>query len=276
MENAKGTIDKRDHDSRQWKVMQWLSAPDSSINQNKALQQRHEGSGEWVLQREEFVEWKTRLNSILWLHGIPGCGKTILSSTIVEHLERTILPSQSLLYFYFDFGDINKQTLHNMIRSLIHQLYHRLDVTQVQLDSLFSSCRNGCEQPKIESLCEILKHSIEHVDRVWIVLDALDECKTREGNSSEGLLSWIKGLLNSELRNVHLLVTSRPEQDIKAALEVLMHNESISLQSEHLSGDIQAYIRARVRGDEKFKRWRGQPKVQNEIETQLAEKAHGM
>jgi hypothetical protein len=45
---------------------------------------------------------------------MPGCGKTILSSTIVEDLEKT-LPLPTLLYFYFDFSDVYKQTLDNMV-----------------------------------------------------------------------------------------------------------------------------------------------------------------
>ena len=164
-----------------------------------------------------------------------------------------------------------------MIRSFVSQLYYRSDITRMQVDSLFSFCENGRQQPRFESLCEILLHSIKQIDGVWIVLDAIDECKTRKGNQTEGLLSWIRGLLDSELRNVHLLVTSRPEQDIKAALEVRMRKEGIiHLKSELVSDDIYAYIHARVREGDGFKRWRERPEVQDEIETQLAEKAHGM
>lgn len=277
MEYTKDSIDKLDRDSRQWKVIRWLSAPDPSINYNKALQQRHKGSGLWFLQSPAFAEWKTCSNSILWLHGIPGCGKTILSSTIIEDLNQTISLPETLLYFYFDFNDIKKQSLNNMVRSLISQLYYRLESTREEVDSLFSSCENECRQPTTESLCSLFLRSIKQADRVLIVLDALDECKTRKGDQTEGLLSWIRGFLDSELINVHLLVTSRPEQDIKTALEARMRTEGIiPLQSELLVSDIHAYIRARLREDDGFMRWRDRPEVQNEIETRLAEKAHGM
>ncbi|KAL2010787.1 hypothetical protein VTN00DRAFT_3505 [Thermoascus crustaceus] len=66
---------------------------------------QHKGSGLWFLQSEVFANWKMRSNSFLWLHGKPGCGKTILSCTIVEDLMRTSSSSQALLYFYFDFND---------------------------------------------------------------------------------------------------------------------------------------------------------------------------
>jgi SpoVK/Ycf46/Vps4 family AAA+-type ATPase len=258
----------------QGKIDRWLQAPDISVNYYKALKQRHKGTGHWFLEKKVFTEWKMRPNTLVWLHGIPGCGKTILSATIIEHLERTILPSQSLLYFYFDFNDISKQSFDGMIRSLISQLYNRSDITRTLIDSL---CGDGRQQPSSESLCKIFLQLVKQVDRAWIILDALDECKTRKGNQTEGLLSWIRGLLDSELKNVHLLVTSRLERDIQMALEVRMCKECIiSIQSNLVTDDIRAYIYAKVRKEDGLQRWRGLPEVQNEIENQLVAKANGM
>lgn len=68
-----------DADHKQGKIERWLHAPDPSIDFNKALQQRHKDSGRWFLESSAFATWMTRPNSFLWLYGIPGCGKTILS-----------------------------------------------------------------------------------------------------------------------------------------------------------------------------------------------------
>ena len=223
-----------------------------------------------------FAKWKTRRNSFLWLYGIPGCGKTILSSTIIEDLERT-LPRKTLLYFYFDFNDEGKQTLEGMVRSLMSQLYSKFGDTSEKLDSLFSSCEDGRQQPPRESLCKAFLHMIEHVKEVWIILDALDECCTRKGPPIEGLLSWTREVLNSEQRSVHLLMTSRPEQDIESGIMEFAYNDDIvHIQSSLISDDILTYIRTRVREDTGLKRWRSHPEVQNEIETRLMEKADGM
>ncbi|KAH0556001.1 hypothetical protein GP486_006056 [Trichoglossum hirsutum] len=262
---------------KQDKINRWLQAPDISVNYHKALEQRHKGTGHWFLENKVFTEWKTQPNAFLWLHGIPGCGKTILSATIIEHLEKAILPSQSLLYFYFDSSDISKQSLDSMIRSLISQLYDRSDITRTSVDSLFSFCGDGRQQPRSESLCEVFLHSIKQVDKVWIILDALDECETRKGNQTGGLLSWMKGLLDSELKDVQLLVTSRPERDIQTALEVWVRKECIiNIQSNLITDDIRAYIRTKVKRGDGLQRWQGFPEVQDEIENQLAAKANGM
>src|SRR4051794_27305374 len=115
VQDTKNVVKDLGLEQRREKIERWLEPPNPSTNYNNALQQRQEGSGLWFLQSDAYAEWKKRRNSFLWLHGIPGCGKTILSSTIMEDLERT--SPQGLLYFYFDFNNKGKQTLDSMVRS---------------------------------------------------------------------------------------------------------------------------------------------------------------
>jgi hypothetical protein len=258
------------------KIERWLSPPDPSTNHNKALKQRDEGSGAWFLESDAFAKWKKGRNSFLWLCGIPGCGKTILSSAIIKNLD-SVLSSQPLLYFYFDFTDTGKQTLESMLRTLIIQLYHKRVETSQHLGSLFSSCQNGHCQPTSESLRKAFFDMIHQVKEIWLVLDALDECHSRSGSSAEGVLSWIRELLNSEQRNVHLIVASRPVHDIESGIMEFAHNDDVvPIQSSDITHDIAAHVRNRVRGDDRLKRWRSRPDVQEEIEINLVGKANGM
>jgi Cdc6-like AAA superfamily ATPase len=262
---------------RQEKIRSWLSAPDPSTNFNKASKQRQKGTGLWFLQGSSFQKWQTDHHTFLWLYGIPGCGKTILSSTIIEHLEYTY-PERLLLYFYFDFTDSGKQTLEDVVRSLISQLYCRRRDTQTSLDSLFSSHEDGQRQPSCESLCKVFLQMVNQAKDVYVVLDALDECKTRKGSPSEGILLWLKNLVQLDQRNVHLLVTSRPEHDIKTVLSTVAKSGEniIPIQSDLVNDDIRSYVHTRVREDNGLKRWRSRQEVFEEIETQLMEKANGM
>jgi Cdc6-like AAA superfamily ATPase len=241
------------------------------------LQQRQEGTGLWLLQSSPFTKWHNQQNSFLWLHGIPGCGKTILSSTIIEHLVDTH-PDQLLLYFYFDFTDAGKQTLDNVIRSLISQLYDKRKDTRKLLDLLFSSCNNGRRQPTCELLCNVFLQMINQAQEIYIVLDALDECRTRKGPLSEGLLAWIRSLQDLKQRNVHLLVTSRPEHDIELVLRKLAQSNKdiLPIQSDLIEDDIRSYVHTRVRTGDGLKRWRSRPDVLDEIQRVLMEKAQGM
>jgi hypothetical protein len=91
-EDTRGTtlsttrIQSRSREERLGRICSWLSVPDPSTNYHKAHKQRQAETGLWLLDGPKFKEWKQRAASRLWLYGIPGCGKTILSSTIIEHL----------------------------------------------------------------------------------------------------------------------------------------------------------------------------------------------
>jgi hypothetical protein len=184
----------------------------------------------------------------------------------------------ALLSLNIDFTDAGKQTLDNVIRSLISQLYHKRKNTQKLLDSLFSSCDNGRSQPTCESLCKVFFQMMNQAKEIYIVLDALDECRARKGPLSEGLLAWIQSLLDLEQGNVHLLVTSRPEHDIELVLRKLAENEEdiVPIQSDLIGDDIRSYIDTRVRTGDGLERWQSRPDVLNEIQSVLTEKAQGM
>jgi hypothetical protein len=105
-------------------IYRWLSAPDPSVNHNEACNRRHTDTGTWFVSSQTFDNWKRYPNSFLWLHGIPGCGKTILSSTIIQNLLdiRILQFPVAVVYFYFSFSDVEKQSYEKMIRSFIMQL----------------------------------------------------------------------------------------------------------------------------------------------------------
>ncbi|KAK6346561.1 hypothetical protein TWF696_006684 [Orbilia brochopaga] len=265
-------VDRLRSDQRQTEINRWLSPPDPSTNNNEALRRRHEGSGRWFLRGEAFNEWKKkRQNSFLWLHGIPGCGKTILSSIVIESLSS----HQPLLYFYFDFTDPNKQTFGKMLCALISQLCYQCAAALPQLDQLFSSCKSGYEQPTSQQLREVFSRMIEQVEEIWIVLDALDESSV-EGRKE--VLIWMKDILVSpERRNVHLLMTSRLETDIESRImEFPDTRYVVPIQSDSITDDISAYVHWRVKEDDSLKRWRSYPEVQNEIENVVGGQANGM
>lgn len=255
----------------------WLSPSDSSTNYNEALQQRQDGTGQWLLQNNTFKQWILRQHGLLWLHGIPGCGKTVLTSTVIEHLQNSAL-APILLYFYFDFNNISKQTLENLVTSLISQLCHQSRIAEELLSAMFSSHLEGRRRPTCTSLCNVFTQMLQQITGVWIVVDALDECSTRKGPSTVGLLSWINALLNEGQKNVHLLVTSRPEYDISECLSSLAPSDDgiVPIQKNLIQQDIDSYIRVQLKEGSGLKRWRRYRSVQDEIEAVLVEKARGM
>ncbi|KAF2137370.1 uncharacterized protein K452DRAFT_278598 [Aplosporella prunicola CBS 121167] len=251
-------------------IWEWLHPVDALTNYREALRLRHPDTGRWFLESDSFQLWKTKPGSFLWLHGNPGCGKTILSTSIIERLSEN-----KPLYFYFSFTNTNTQSVESVIRVLSSQLYMNFGASRESMNSLYTSCGNGRQQPSIEALQKVFQDMVEQVGEVWIILDALDECQ--EPSQIELLLSWVENL-QSQKTNIHFLITSRQEQDIKSTLAKWDHEQkqTISIQSDLVEEDIRKYIHMRVRGSEGPERWQRRPDIQDEIEDTLTKKANGM
>lgn len=255
--------------SHEAKIKSWLNPSDPSTNRNKAQDQRHQGTGAWFLQNDIYMEWKeAKQHNAIWLHGIPGCGKTVLSSTVIEDLLANCSTSSGgVLYFYFDFNDSSKQSFENMVRSLAFQLYQLQENVRKCIDDLHALCKNGNEQPQSRSLVSALDTMLADVDDVWIVLDALDECGTRRE-----LLNWLTSL---ERNGVHVLLTSRKEEDIETSLTKKWRQPPaiVPIRPNSVDNDIRKVVRSTIEG---LQRWKDKPEVCDEIETELMAKADGM
>ena len=70
-------------EKRKNEIIRWLSPIDPTINQAAARKKHEDQTGEWFTKGEEYRKWTKNTNSFLWLHGIPGCGKTILWSDLM-------------------------------------------------------------------------------------------------------------------------------------------------------------------------------------------------
>lgn len=162
----------------------WLAAPNPSTNQNQVVEKRLEGTCHWFLQLQKYTEWKTGNRPFLWLHGKSGSGKSTICSAVIDALEAEGSSSPQdgqVIYFYFDFRDPeSKQSHEKMLRCLIRQLSARNEKVQELLRDSYSSHDSGNREPLTEDLCSLFKDMIQHLTRVHIIIDALDECITRD------------------------------------------------------------------------------------------------
>lgn len=253
------------------KIVQWLSAPDPSTNLNNARALHERGTGQWLLESDKYQSWKAHSGSFLWLFGDAGCGKTILSSTVVADLAGDTTTSQSLLYFYFDFGNKEKRSTEGAVRSLIDQLYRKSIETRAVVDSLYAAHEKDGGQPTYASLENALHDMIAKCSNIWIILDGVDECEGRDERDKGSVMTWIKNLRRGD---VHILVTSRPEQDIESSFDKwLSAGERIALQSGLVADDIAAYINAEVN---RMDGWREDREIQELMVTTLSKGANGM
>ena len=255
--------------------MRWLSAPDPSTNFNKALSQRHRGTGEWLLGDPRYSRWIENSASFPWLYEIPGCGKTVLITSFIDNLHHDPR-AKVVLYLYFAFTDAQKQNLDHAIRSLAGQLYcaGHAEVRK-HLEACFSLHNNGERQPSVDTLHKVFQQMAKSAEGLWVVLDALDECK-EEQQARQEVFDWIRDF-RAEGDNAHILVAGRPEPGIQSAVAGWGSDDNFfALQSELVHRDVSSFIRWEARHGERLSRWRKRESIQKEIEVALTKKSGGM
>ena len=183
-----------------------------------------------------------------------------------------------MAYFYFDFRNIDKQKLQDLLPSLLIQLSARSDPCCDILSCLHSSHDRGVRKPDDRAMMECLKEmlALDKQRPTYIILDAIDECPLSSSVPSprEEVLEFVNELVRLRLPNLHTCVTSRPELDIQAILgsltpdPVSLHDQSGQKQ------DIADYVSSFVQSDRRMRRWRDEDK--DLVIKTLPEKADGM
>ena len=183
----------------------------------------------------------------------------------------------SLAYFYFDFRDVDKQKLQNLLPSLLIQLSARSDFCCDVLSRLYFSHDRGVRKPSDRTMVECFKEmlAVEAHGPTYIIMDALDECPITSTIPSprEEVLELVEELVGLHLPNVHICVTSRPEHDIQVLKRLTLRPVSLHDESGQQQ-DITDYVTSIVRSDRRMSRWREEDK--DLVIKTLSEKADGM
>jgi hypothetical protein len=239
-------------------------------NHNAACSKHEPTTGVWFIESDNFGSWLAKANQLLWLHGIPGCGKTVLCSTIIEHVKGLSRHTADIgfAYFYFDFNDEKKQTLEGFLRSVLVQISCQIAPLPDEVQNLYNQYEKQKVMPNKSQLIETFFSLVRRFRRTYIIVDALDECTERED-----MLVLITDIINHKSEATNLLIMSRIERDIEIALRGIA-TDAICIQSAIVDADIMIYVRSCLSHDQKLK---GRPdSIKKEIEKALVEGAHGM
>ncbi|KAI0451705.1 ankyrin repeat-containing domain protein [Xylaria acuta] len=260
-------------------LLDWLCKVDHSEMYNAARDKHESGTCKWLVRdSEEFKTWEGSPSSLLWLHGNAGSGKSILSSSVVKYLQDRYAsdPQSAFAYFFFSFSDMKKQEVGVMLASLIKQLYASRPDTPQPIKNLGEYKKRG-ERPDTKTLENALIATANGFSSVSIVIDALDECPTLNGERSK-LLGSLNRIIDAMPDNFHIFCTSRPEPDIKAAISIVPSSPSradidLTAETRGVNYDIGLYIDS-VFASTNYNSWPSDLKA--EAKALLIERADGM
>ena len=170
----------------------------------------------------------------------------------------------SVVYYYFNFWDVEKRNYRGLLSSLLVQPVAESDSCHEILFRFYAAYAHGARKPTDDALMHCLKDMLEqHRQLTYIVIDAIDECSNTSGfpTPREDVLEFLEGLINLQLPHLRICIASRPEVDIRDMLEPLTPLQ-VSLHEE--SGqrkDILDYITKVVRTDKHMRNWNEEDKL---------------
>ncbi|PMD45652.1 hypothetical protein L207DRAFT_258385 [Hyaloscypha variabilis F] len=247
------------------------------------------GTGNWLLEDRSFENWKSKRNSFFWFQGKAGVGKSCLSAIVIDHLKELFKtdPYTAVAYFYIRYDTEETHSPSNLLKSLILQLYARRPDTPQPLEILRQYSDSGYLTPTMKELREALHSLSQDFERTYIIIDGVDECpglgeggrqESRDEDPRGELFQLLGDIPNLGLENLHLLITSRPSDDIQKSLKSTLSRENaeaIDLTGSY-SIKVDNDIRTFIDGELRRALFTLSPTLKAELTETLIEKSGGM
>lgn len=225
------------------RILNWLTKSDQSAEHNDYIRRKQEGTCLWLIESKEFQEWRDDLGgkSTLFCQGIPGAGKTIMTASVVEHLQVFFAGDRSVLvsYYYCNYKKQSEQDGYDILTVLLRQLSSRsqsLDWRR-RLAERFKDYLENDQRPSYREFLSALSSCIlaDGHSKVYIAVDALDECI--EGVRNEVVTDMLR--LQSEIPQLRFFVTSRVVPEVA---KLFTPESCLFMQIRAEDSDVERYI----------------------------------
>jgi Cdc6-like AAA superfamily ATPase len=228
--------DNRERREEHQAIFDWLTPIDYAHQQNDFISRRQDGTGQWLLDSNEFQEWLNKSKQTLFCPGIPGAGKTMITSIVVEHLWTRFQNDATIgiAYIYCNFRRQVEQKPTNLLSSLLKQLVQEQPSIPERIKSLYEQHKDKQTRPSFDEVSKALHSVVTNYSRTFIIVDALDECEVSDGG---------RRMLLSEIFNIQaktgasFFATSRFIPEITKEFEA-----SITLEIHASDGDVRRYL----------------------------------
>ena len=205
-------------------ILNWLTPIDYTTQQNDFVSRREPGTGKWLLDSAEFKAWVESEKLTLFCPGIPGAGKTILTSIVVEELTTRFRDDQTvgIAYIYCNFRRQDEQKAEDLLASLLKQLSQCQSSLPDSVRSLHDGHKNKRTRPTFDEISRALQSVAAMYSRVFIIIDALDECRAFDSCRRR----FLSEMLNfQDKTGMNFFATSRPNIDIENTFQGCIFRE---------------------------------------------------
>ncbi|RSL94266.1 hypothetical protein CDV31_014396 [Fusarium ambrosium] len=262
-------------------IMKWMKCTDfTTLYKERHLPNLFPNVGEGPLKSDEFKQWHDGTTKWLWCHGMPGVGKSALTTIIIRHIlkiRKEMAPERNigLAYVYCDYANKEQSAL-DYVGALLCQLISLSDEVSPEVTALYNDHKPGSSplRPLLEGYELVLGAEVSRFDSVYIIVDALDECRDDdEGEFQSSTKVRVSETFGKLGETVHLLFTSREEHPPTSLTDrrVPIATMKVTATDE----DIRTYVRAQIKRRESLKCYTD-TELGEMIEIVITRKAAGM
>ncbi|CAE7007412.1 hypothetical protein PTNB73_00048 [Pyrenophora teres f. teres] len=248
-------------------ILSWLSSLDFHKKQRDIHSRHCDGTGSWFLNAGKFQQWLNSTRSFaLWCSGIPGAGKSVMTSIAVNHIaEHTARRDVAIAYVYCDYTDSKLQSEIELICSLTRQLVEQIHPISEEVKTYRDRWIEKRSYPTEEERVSLIKDIASKFTRTYVFVDALDECPEQNRNKLLHMLQMLEPY-------VHLFITSRPNLELHSTFPNLSH---IEIAASH--SDIQVYLESEISTNDRMSLFIAKDNtLKAEIIDTISRKAEGM
>jgi hypothetical protein len=255
-------------DQEQQVILDWLTPIDYAPQQHDFISRRQAGTGQWLLDSVEFQAWLDTGKQTLFCPGIPGAGKTILTSIVVDDLYNRFHNDTTvgIAYVYCNFQRKDDQKAEGLLVSLLKQLSQEQPSLQESVKALYDQHKKKRTQLSFDEISRTLQSVAATYSRVFIVVDALDECQASDRCRSK----FLSEIFNLQVKSgINFFATSRPIPDIERefkgypSCEILASDKDVYRYLDRNMSQLPTFVLER-------------PDLQEEIKTKITEAVEGM
>jgi hypothetical protein len=250
------------------KILDWLTTVDYGYLQTDYFRRRQPGTGQWLLDSLGFQTWLETSKQTLFCPGIPGAGKTILTSIIIDDLITRFHNESNIgiAFVYCNFRSQYEQKAEDLLASILKQLAHGQSSLLDSIKSLYEKHVNKKTKPSFDELSTTLSITAAKYSRVFIIVDALDECQESSSSRTKFLSEIFKLQATS---GVNFFATSRPISEVSSKFEGCIKQE-IRATNE----DVRRYLDGHMLPRREF--LKENLELQDEIKTKIVDATKGM
>ncbi|KAF4282689.1 hypothetical protein KXX33_000481 [Aspergillus fumigatus] len=220
-------LDQRSHGSERQQAASWLCSTDYASEQI------------WIFETDEFRQWEKE-KGVLFCPGIPGAGKTVLTSIVVDYLREKHGQNDDIAFAFIfcNFQQQENQKLDTILASILGQLIRGLCHIPEQIQTFYKTYQRNEMQPQLGDILQMLDVTLRLYSHVYIIIDALDECSDFDGTRTH-LISHVLDLQRH--LNISFMATARFLPDIISKFQNL---PSVEIRAS--DADVKRYVESNL------------------------------